>query len=320
MSALSPIHVGLILGLLALVGGALWLLGAMQRQETMRARFETVLEGHRAARAPKDDLPLLRDIIITSVWFARLVTLMGIRRDRVNEYRPRWYVLLAAALVIARIIAGIAADALADALMLPVLLVSFVLASRFLFGMLERKRREKLFDQFPDALGQITRSVRVGMPVVEAVRFVATEAPEPTAMEFRAVADRLAVGVALDEALAEIAPRTGLPEYGFFATALSLQSRTGGGIAETLDNLADVIRKRVALRQRAIALSAEAKTSAAILASLPVLTGLALMAVTPSYAMVLFTTESGKMAMALATGMMLSGIMVMRFIIKKSLS
>jgi len=320
MSAFSPIHAALIFGLLVMVGGILWMLGEMRRREVMHARFEQVLEGHRVARAPKDGLPLLREIILSSALFARLTRLLGIRLDRVNDYRPRWYLLLAGALVMARIIAGIAADVVSDALMWPILIVSFVFASRFLFGMLERRRREKLFDQFPDALGQITRSVRVGMPVVEAIRFVAAEAAEPTAMEFRAVADRLAVGVALDEALAEIAPRTGLPEYGFFATALSLQSRTGGGIAETLDNLADVIRKRVALRQRAIALSAEAKTSAAILASLPVLTGLALMAVTPSYAMVLFTTESGKMAMALATGMMLSGIMVMRFIIKKSLS
>ena len=64
-------------------------------------------------------------------------------------------------------------------------------------------------------------------------------------------------------------------EYRFFATALGLQSQTGGGLTETLENLADVIRKRVALKARGYALAAEARTSAGVLALLPVLAGLA---------------------------------------------
>ena len=85
------------------------------------------------------------------------------------------------------------------------------------------------------------------------------ENAEPTAREFTALVAQTAIGVPLDDALREMAERNRLPEYRFFATALSLQSQTGGGLTETLENLADTIRKRVAARLRGHALAAEAR-------------------------------------------------------------
>ena len=73
--------------------------------------------------------------------------------------------------------------------------------------------------------------------------------------------DELSVGVDLETALWSLATRTALPEYRFFVVTIVLQRETGGNLTETLDNLADVIRKRRAVRQRAHALSAEARTS-----------------------------------------------------------
>ncbi len=107
----------------------------------------------------------------------------------------------------------------------------------------------------------IVRSVRVGIPVTEGIRTVAREAPRPTAQEFSLLADQIRIGMPIEEALRELATRNQLPEYRFFATALALQNQTGGGLAETLENLGDVIRKRVALKGRAHALASEARTS-----------------------------------------------------------
>ena len=77
---------------------------------------------------------------------------------------------------------------------------------------------------------------------MEAIRAVAREMPEPTAPEFARLVDQLSIGVALDEAVLEMSRRCGIPEYRFFATAISLQNQTGGAFSETLENLADVIR------------------------------------------------------------------------------
>ena len=195
----------------------------------------------------------------------------------------------------------------------------WVFAGRALFGHLARRRAAKLYLQFPDALGMIVRSVRVGIPVSEAIRSVAREAPAPPGAEFTRRSDQVAVGVALEDALRDLAARTGLPEYRFFATALSLQAQTGGALAEMLDNLGDVIRKRVAARGRAHALASEARTSSYVLAALPAVTGGGLAVLNPSYIQLLFTDPTGNLVLAAAVGMLGTGMGVMRLIIARSL-
>lgn len=195
----------------------------------------------------------------------------------------------------------------------------WVLAGRFLFGHLARRRAGKLYLQFPDALGMIVRSVRVGIPVSEAIRGVAREAPAPTGPEFARLSDRVAVGVALEDALRDLAARSGLPEYRFFATALSLQAQTGGALAETLENLGDVIRKRVAARARAHALASEARASSYVLAALPVVTGAGLAVFNPSYIQLLFTDPTGNKVLATAVGLLGTGMGIMRLIVGRSL-
>jgi tight adherence protein B len=114
--------------------------------------------------------------------------------------------------------------------------------------------------------------------------------------------------------------RNKVPEYRFFATALSLQAQTGGGIAETLENLADVIRKRVAARARGKALAAEARASATALAVLPGLALGVLSVMNPDYIGILFTTDAGNQILAAAVLMLCFGIYVMSTLIRKSLS
>ena len=117
-----------------------------------------------------------------------------------------------------------------------------------------------------------------------------------------------------------MAERNGLQEYRFFATALSLQSQTGGGLSETLDNLADVIRKRVAVRQKGQALSAEAKMSSLVLASLPPLAGVGLWLMNGAYITLLFVDPLGQKILATAILALMFGITSMNFLIRKSLS
>ena len=83
----------------------------------------------------------------------------------------------------------------------------------------------------------------------------------------------------------KLAHRSALLEYRFLAVALSLQGQSGGSLSETLENLADVVRKRVALKQRAIALSAEAKMTMYVLGCLPFIVSAGLMVLTPCYLM-----------------------------------
>jgi tight adherence protein B len=244
-----------------------------------------------------------------------LATIFGVNLERQALYPAKWYVILAVTFVLA-LAARFAADELLGLLSWFVLPLVWVVLSRMFFKGVENKRRTKLLWQFPDALAMIVRSIRVGVPVIDAVRNVSLAAPTPTAGEFSRLVDQISVGTPLDEAVSELAARCGLAEYRFFATALGLQTQTGGTLSETLENLADVIRKRAALKARGHAMTAEARTSSAILAMLPVVTGGMLYAINPAYIMILFNDPTGKMFFSAAVISLSLGMLSIRAIIK----
>jgi tight adherence protein B len=195
-----------------------------------------------------------------------------------------------------------------------------LLMARTFLGYAAEKVSLTLLSQFPDALSMVSRSVRVGVPVNEAVRLVSREAQSPTREEFSKAADQVSIGLDLENALLEMAERNDLSEYRFFATALALQSQTGGGLTETLETLADTIRKRENARKRGHALASEARTSIYVLAALPVVVGAMLFVINPDYIGLLFTDTGGQKMLGIACGMLLTGLWVMQQIIKRSLS
>jgi tight adherence protein B len=194
-----------------------------------------------------------------------------------------------------------------------------ILLVRMFLGWSVGKISRTLLAQFPDALAMVSRSVRVGVPLTEAVRVVGREAQSPTKEEFARASDQVQIGLDLETALLEMAERNDISEYRFFATALALQSQTGGGLTETLETLADTIRKRENARKRGHALAAEARTSIYVLAALPIVVGSMLFVMNPDYIGVLFTDPAGEKLLFIACGMLAFGLWVMKMIIKNQL-
>jgi tight adherence protein B len=182
------------------------------------------------------------------------------------------------------------------------------------------RRRSALYVQFPDCLSMIVRSVRAGVPLSEAVRIVAKESADPSATEFGRVAGDLAIGPSISDALRALADRAEIAEFRFFATALTLQSQTGGRLGETLDNLAGIVRRRMQLKSRGKALASEARTTAYILGGLPVLAMGGLYLLNPDYVNVLFFDKTGRLILFSAFGSLSVGAFIMRTIIVKSLA
>jgi tight adherence protein B len=253
---------------------------------------------------------------ILHVWLKRLVAFDPAHLD---FYPLAWWIIVPAALLFARL-AIVLAQTLVGSSALLALPVIWILAIRQFYHWCEQRRLRTLFEQFPDALAMLVRAVRVGIPITGGMRSVAADSPDPTGREFRQVADQLTVGVTLDHALPALAAGIQLSEYGFFATALALQSETGGTVSDTLERLAEVIRKRVALREHARALASEARTSIYILAALPVFAGGALAIINPDYLHTLFIEPEGRTVFAIAIGMLTTGIITMRTIVSRSLS
>lgn len=306
-------------GLLAVITGSSWVLLRQEKEmKQLHARIDTIATPYARASSLKVKSRRESDETGGSRALSKVARLFGYDATRASHYPVKAPVVAFATLVVSLVLSQIATSVVGEAarLAIPAL---WVFLSRRTFKSFEARRASRLYNQFPDALAMIVRSVRVGIPVSEAVRNVSREALEPTAAEFLILSDQLAIGVALDEALRDVAQRNNLPEYRFFATALTLQAQTGGGLSETLENLADVIRKRVAVRKRAYALASEARTSTYILAALPVFTGAALGLINPAYISLLFTDSTGNAVLGTAVGMLTTGMWVMRTTISRSL-
>ncbi|WP_309601803.1 type II secretion system F family protein [Sphingomonas sp.] len=153
----------------------------------------------------------------------------------------------------------------------------------FVVGKMILKRLKKFNANFPDAIELMVRGLRSGLPITETLGIVSSEVPGPVGDEFRAVADRMKIGRTMDAALQETADRLGTAEFQFFVITLAIQRETGGNLAETLSNLADVLRKRTQMRLKIRAMSSESKASAIIVGSLPFIVFTLVYMINPTY-------------------------------------
>jgi tight adherence protein B len=190
----------------------------------------------------------------------------------------------------------------------------FVFA-RTVFDWQLTRYQDKLFRQLPDAIQLVVSATRAGLPVVEAFRGVAREMPEPTREEFRQANSEILLGSTPDEALMRIHFRTRLAEYAIFAVSVGVQGRSGGKIAESVQNLAETVRQRVAIAGRAQALSAEARLSAMVMAALPFAGGIMMSMKDPHYLEPLLYDPRGKNMLLFGLSTMMLGIYVMRKIV-----
>lgn len=174
--------------------------------------------------------------------------------------------------------------------------------------------------QLPDAIEMVVSATRAGLPIIEAFRGVSTEVPKPTRDEFGRAVSAMSVGVTAADALLDIHRRTGVTEYAIFAVTLGVQGRTGGRLAETIQNLAETVRYRLATAARAGALAGEAKVSAVILCGLPFAAGLGLSLLRPGYLDPLFNDPRGiRLVYICAVGLVL-GVLTMRQLIRNATS
>jgi tight adherence protein B len=132
-----------------------------------------------------------------------------------------------------------------------------------------KRRLAKFNAKFPDGIELLVRGLRSGLPVAETLGVVATEVPGPVGEEFKAVVERMKIGRTMEESLQVAADRLGIAEFQFFVITLAIQRETGGNLAETLSNLADVLRKRAQMKLKIRAMSSESKASAYIVGALP---------------------------------------------------
>jgi tight adherence protein B len=161
----------------------------------------------------------------------------------------------------------------------------------YIIGKMIKRRINKFNSNFPDAIELMVRGLRSGLPITETLGIVAGEISGPVGIEFRMVADKMKIGRTMEAALQDTADRLGTAEFQFFVITLAIQRETGGNLAETLSNLADVLRKRAQMKLKIRAMSSESKASAYIVGSLPFIVFSLVWMINPAYMAKFFTDE-----------------------------
>jgi tight adherence protein B len=197
-----------------------------------------------------------------------------------------------------------------------VALVTGILMIRGIFGWEIGKYQAQLVRQLPDTVQLVVSATRAGLPVSEAFRAIAQEMPSPTRDEFVRVDREMAMGSSPDEALLSLHKRTGVTEYAIFAVTIGVQARSGGRLAETIQNLAETVRERLAIGARAKALAGEAKISALIMAVLPLLAGGIMSITQPKQLLILFTDPRGIRMFVIAITTLILGVLTMQMLIR----
>ncbi len=183
---------------------------------------------------------------------------------------------------------------------------------RWFLGFLCKRRQNVFVNDFADAIDVMVRGLKAGLPVTDAMKVIASETPPPVGPEFTEVVEGQRIGITIDQGLERMHERMPIAEVNFLAIVMAIQAKTGGNLAEALNNLSKVLRDRKKMTQKIKAVSQEAKASATIIGSLPFVIGGGMTILNPEYLMPLWETETGHLMLAGSGLWMGIGCLVMR--------
>lgn len=191
-------------------------------------------------------------------------------------------------------------------------LAGFLGLPRWILKLLRRRRQGVFLNDFADAIDIMVRGLKSGLPINDAMKVISTETPAPVGPEFLEIVEGQRIGISIDQGIERMYERMPLAEVNFLAIVLAIQSKTGGNLAEALNNLSKVLRDRKKMKAKIRAMSQEAKASAAIIGSLPFVIMGALTVLNPAYLNPLWDTTLGNIMVVGSGVWMLIGILIMR--------
>lgn len=201
---------------------------------------------------------------------------------------------------------------------LPVAILAFLfmpLVGWMLIQMKIRKRRKDFVNQLGDMLSMVASALRAGFSFVQAVEIVSKEMAAPMSVEVSKLIREINVGVPMETALEDINRRVECPEFELITTAVLIQRQVGGNLAQILDNISDTINERIRMKREVLALTAQGRMSAVVMALLPIALAAFLFSMHNDYFDPLLESPMGKVAIGIALLMELLGYLVIKKIV-----
>ena len=177
------------------------------------------------------------------------------------------------------------------------------------------RRRADFSEQLPDNLQVLASALRAGHSLVGALSVVVEDASEPSQSEFRRVIADEQLGVSLEDALNVVARRMQSRDLEQVGLVAALQHETGGNMAEVLDRVTETIRERFEIRRIVQTLTAQGRMSRWVVSLLPVVLLATISLLNPTYVEPLYKETFGRVLLAVAAVMLVTGSLVIKKIV-----
>jgi tight adherence protein B len=180
---------------------------------------------------------------------------------------------------------------------------------------LKTKRRHTLIRQLPDVLDALVGGLRSGLSLPQALGLLSEQLPKPSNQEFSLVVRKLRMGVNMDDVLDELESRIHSAEYTMFTTSMRIAREVGGNLTESLERLADTMRKKLTMEDKIMALTSQGKLQGLIVGALPLFLMWILTEMEPDAMAPLYSTWLGYGVLAVIFVLEMIGYVVIRKIV-----
>jgi tight adherence protein B len=186
---------------------------------------------------------------------------------------------------------------------------------RIYVNLRKRRRLNAFNDQLGDTINLLANSLRSGFSIVQSMETVAEQLPEPISAEFHRVTQEIGLGLHYEQALNNMLRRVPSDDLDLMITAINIQGRVGGNLAEILDTIGHTIRERVRIKGEIRVLTAQQMISGYILTALPIILGFVLYLINKTYIGRMFSDPCGWIMLGTAAIMIITGFLIIRKIV-----
>jgi tight adherence protein B len=194
--------------------------------------------------------------------------------------------------------------------------VACLLGPNLVHKRLRARRRTALIRQLPDTLDSLVGGLRSGLSLPQALGLLAEQLPKPSNQEFALVVRKMRIGVGMDVVLDELEARIQSAEYTMFTTSMLIAREVGGNLTESLERLADTMRKKLAMEDKITALTSQGKLQGIIVGLLPLFLMWVLTEMEPESMAPLYSTWLGYGVLAVIFTLELIGYVLIRKIVR----
>jgi tight adherence protein B len=265
-------------------------------------------------RRGPSSIPALRDRLMNSAWAQRAS--LDLARAGIN-LRVGEYLLLRLLLAVVLFVVPVVAARMAlGGFIAGVVLAVVGYVAPGLYVHLRRHRRRRAIEgQLAEGLTHIANAMRAGFALLQAIDSAARRLRPPFTEELARLVTDVNMGRTLEDALVELGERVGSYDLDMVITAILIQRRTGGNLAEVLDNVAETMRERDRVRGEIRVLTAQQRFAGWVLSLWPVvLTGIFFL-LNPDLMSNLWTTTAGLVLLVIAGVLQLLGFLTIRRIV-----